>query len=115
MPRKGQKKEVNFEQLKAMVRIQCTAEECAAIMGMSADTLDTRLKDAGYAGFSEFYQKYSHEGKMSLRRAQWEAATKKKNPTMLIWLGKQYLGQKDKIENEHKGTIAILDRDDHNL
>jgi hypothetical protein len=51
MPAKDQIKEVNFEQLRTLVRIQCTAEECAAILDMSADTLDTRLKEAGLAGF----------------------------------------------------------------
>ena len=103
MPAKGQIKELNVEQLKAMVRIQCTAEECAAVMGMSADTLDTRLKELEYAGFSDFYKKYSHEGLASLRRAQWKAAVENKNPTMLVWMGKQMLGQKDKVHNEHTG------------
>ncbi len=34
---------------------------------------------------------------MSLRRKQWRAA-EEGNTTMLVWLGKQYLGQKDKSE-----------------
>lgn len=98
MPAKGDKKQINLEQLKAMVRIQCTAEECAAVLGMSADTLDTRLKELDYAGFSEFYKKYRHEGLASLRRAQWKAAVEDNNPTLLVWMGKQMLGQKDRQE-----------------
>ena len=35
-------------------------------------------------------------GGFSLRRLQWETA--KRSATMQIWLGKQYLGQKDKQE-----------------
>lgn len=101
------KKEVNFEQLKAMVRIQCTAEECCAVLGMDDNTLDRRLKEAGYAGFGEFYKKYQHEGLVSLRRAQWKAAVEDHNPTMLVWCGKQMLGQKDKVENEHKGRVEV--------
>lgn len=98
MPAKDQIKEVNFEQLRALVRIQCTAEECAAILDMSADTLDTRLKEAGFGGFSEFYKRYNHEGRASLRRAQWKAAVDEGNPTMLIWMGKQMLGQRDRFD-----------------
>jgi len=107
MPAKGQIKELNVEQLKAMVRIQCTAEECAAVLGMSADTLDTRLKELDYAGFSDFYKKYSHEGMASLRRAQWKAATEQLNPTMLVWMGKQMLGQQDKTQTHHTGEVKI--------
>lgn len=103
MPAEGDKIELNLEQLKALVRIQCTAEECAAVLGMSTDTLDRRLKELDFAGFAEFYKKYSHEGMASLRRAQWKAATEQLNPTMLVWMGKQMLGQKDKVHNEHTG------------
>lgn len=92
------RKELNLENLKAMVRIQCTAEECAAVLQMSTDTLDRRLKELEYKGFAEFYEKYSHEGLQSLRRAQWKSAVKKGSVPMQIWLGKQMLGQKDKHE-----------------
>ena len=39
---------------------------------------------------------------MCLRRKQWEMAGK--NPTMAIWLGKQWLGQTDKVEQ----TVAVI-------
>lgn len=39
------------------------------------------------------FKKKSAGGKMSLRRYQFELA--KKNASMAIWLGKQYLGQSD--------------------
>jgi len=53
--------------------------------------------------FAEYYKKESASGKMSLRRAQWTRALGTKDVQgnykndgsvpMLIWLGKQYLGQ----------------------
>jgi len=107
MPAKGQIKELNLEQLKALVRIQCTAEECASILEMSDVTLDTRLKEAGYGGFLDFYKRYNHEGRASLRRAQWKAAIDQGNPTMLIWMGKQMLGQKDRHDVEVSGNITV--------
>lgn len=96
------RKEIDIKQLAAMCQIQCTAEECASIFDCCADTLDARLKDAGYANFSEFYKIHSDEGKASLRRLQWKNA-QNGNVAMQIWLGKQMLGQKDRTANEHTG------------
>ena len=93
-----------FEQIKAMVRIQCTKDEITDVMGMDEKTLTKCLKERGEAGFSVFYKKHQGEGKASLRRSQWKAATENLNPTMLVWLGKQMLGQRDQVEttNTHK-------------
>ena len=46
--------------------------------------------------FSEVFKEKSGLGKISLRRNQWRLA--EKSATMAIWLGKQYLGQKDQVE-----------------
>lgn len=47
--------------------------------------------------FSEYFTQKNILFKTSLRRAQFELAMKG-NPTMLIWLGKQYLGQNELTE-----------------
>ena len=46
--------------------------------------------------FSEVFKEKRGLGKISLRRSQWRLA--EKSATMAIWLGKQYLGQKDQVE-----------------
>jgi hypothetical protein len=46
--------------------------------------------------FADTYKSKSQAGKSSLRRAQWKLA--EKNASMAIWLGKQYLGQRDIVE-----------------
>ena len=46
--------------------------------------------------FSEVFKEKRGLGKISLRRNQWRLA--EKSATMAIWLGKQYLGQKDQVE-----------------
>ena len=46
--------------------------------------------------FSEIFKEKRGLGKISLRRNQWRLA--EKSATMAIWLGKQYLGQKDQVE-----------------
>ncbi len=87
--------EEQYEQLKSMARIMCTQDEICSIIGMDAETLNRCLRERGYAGFSDFHKTHSHAGKMSLRRSQFKAALDG-NPTMLIWMGKQQLGQRDK-------------------
>jgi hypothetical protein len=87
----------DFQKLLNMVRIQCTMEECCSVLEMSDTTLNRRLKEMDYNNFEDLYKRHSDEGRMSLRRMQWQNA-EKGNSTMLVWLGKQYLNQKDKSE-----------------
>lgn len=91
-----------------MIRIQCTQVEICNIFGVTDKTLNVALKKAGEPGFSELYKKHQDEGRMSLRRSQWKSATENLNPTMLIWLGKQMLDQKDKIETDHKSSDGTM-------
>ena len=97
------RKDVDLTILQGLAEIQCTAEECAGVLGVSVDTIDRRLKDEGHGGFADFYKKHADSGKASLRRAQWRMAIEENNPTMLVWLGKQVLGQRDKQALEHTG------------
>jgi ubiquinone biosynthesis protein UbiJ len=54
--------------------------------------------------------------KPKLRKAQFDCALGG-NATMLIWLGKQYLGQIDKQEMKVDGGVQIVygDKDDERL
>ena len=97
--------EKDFQRLLNMIRIQCTQNEICDVLDMSDTTLNRRLQERGYANFEDFLKKHNSEGKMSLRRMQWQAA-ENGNSTMLVFLGKQYLGQKDKIENKVDANIV---------
>jgi len=103
--------EIDMALLKQLCTIQCTEEECAAVIGVDADTIASRIKENGYKSFSEFLKKHSGSGRASLRRAQWKSAVGDKgtpgNITMQIWLGKQMLGQRDKQEIEQGGSIEV--------
>ena len=44
--------------------------------------------------------------RIPLRRIQFKHA--KNNPTMAIWLGKQYLGQKDQVEAVIEDKIQVV-------
>ena len=83
----------DFEKLCAL---QCTEEEIAGFYDCSIDTINNYCKEIYGETFSETYKKKSAKGKLSLRRYQFKLA--EKNVSMAIFLGKQYLGQKDVIE-----------------
>ena len=83
--------EINYDDVERLGKMKCTQEEIAAFLGCSVDTL---TRDEKFCGI---YKRAMENGKMSLRRRQWEAA-EAGNTTMLVWLGKQYLGQRDKQE-----------------
>lgn len=83
-----------WDSVKYMCMIHCTGEEIAGVLGMDYDTLNRNCKDTHGIPISEYIKTHSSNGKMSLRRAQWKSA-EKGNTSMLIWLGKQWLGQKE--------------------
>ena len=56
-----------------------------------ADYLD--VSEQGRRDFRLAYEKGQENGKISLRRIQFKLA--ERNATMGIWLGKQYLGQRE--------------------
>tara|TARA_R110002074_G_scaffold365659_1_gene539438 strand:+ start:1095 stop:1490 length:396 start_codon:yes stop_codon:yes gene_type:complete len=92
---------IDYKKLDAMCAIHCTGEECAAILGIDYDTLNRGLKREGHKGFTEYFKQKGANGKMSLRRKQFDHAMSG-NATMLIWLGKQWLGQVDKQEESNE-------------
>ena len=94
------KLEINPLTVEKLARIGCKNTEIAAFLDCSVDTIEKR--------FSGELRKGRENMKTSLRRWQLKAA-KAGNVAMLIWLGKQYLEQSDKIEQtvatEYKGTV----------
>ena len=107
---------VDWEQIDDMLKIFCTAEEIAGILSFSVDTLDRRCKEDNGINFAEYSGQKRQHGKASLRRSQYVKATQEGNPTMQIWLGKQYLDQKDQIESKETKEIKIvIDREDEDL
>ena len=100
-------KSIDYKRLDAMCAIHCTGEECAAILDVSYEHLNNQLKKDGNGNFLEYFKQKGANGKMSLRRKQFDHAMSG-NATMLIWLGKQWLGQVDKQEEADAGD-ALAD------
>ena len=83
--------------------------EIASFFEVSEDTIERRVKETHGVTFAEHYKTLSGGGKISLRRKQMDVALSG-NVSMLIWLGKQYLGQKDKTETDTKITTDLGER-----
>ncbi len=96
------RKDVNWDAVEKLCGLQCTETEIAEFLGLSIATLYRACKREHKMGFDEYFGQKRGIGKISLRRAQWQLATQNKNPTMLIWLGKQHLAQADKAETVTK-------------
>ena len=77
---------VKGSQVYKLARVGCTTAEIATICETSEDTIERR--------FAGVLRKGREKMKMSLRRMQYKAASEG-NVTMQIWLGKQYLKQRD--------------------
>lgn len=82
--------QTTFENL---CRLQCTEVEICSWFGITDKTLNRWCRDTYGMTFSEIFSEKREAGKISLRRAQWKLA--EKNATMAIFLGKQYLDQRD--------------------
>jgi hypothetical protein len=87
-------------QIVKLAKLGCTDMEIGSIVGFSEDSVKRHCRAELDEGRGTL--------RRSLRKAQLEAAVNEKNATMLIWLGKCYLGQKEpKKELEHSGAINV--------
>lgn len=103
MEKRGRKPiEIDEGLFERLCGIQCTEEEICAAMGITDKTLAKWCQDRFGKKFSEVFREKRMNGRASLRRHQWNLA--KKSPAMAIWLGKQYLGQKETIETTSSGV-----------
>ncbi len=85
-------------QIEKLGMIHCNWKEIASVTGEEYEYLLKR--------FSSSYEKGRDQGKMTLKRKMFETAFGG-NVTMMIWLSKQYLDHKDKVETETKQDIKV--------
>jgi len=88
---------IDYETVEKLAGIMCTQEEISSYLGISVRALQNDKE------FMRVYKKAIDTGKMSLRRSQMTLATGG-NTTMANWLGKQYLGQTDKLETKNENS-----------
>ena len=83
------KYKINNEEVEKLASFGCTNTEIAEFYGCDESLIRK--------SFSEYLTKGRSKGKIRLRQLQWKSA-EKGNVSMQIFLGKNILGQKDKLE-----------------
>ena len=94
------KYDIDTKEVEKLAGYGCTNKEISDFFGCSADLIEK--------SYSEFLRKGRAGLKKRLRKAQIDTALSG-NATMLVWLGKQMLDQKDKQEVEHIRPIEEVD------
>jgi hypothetical protein len=87
-------KDIDGEQVFKLAKLGCTQAEIAEHFGCAQSTISER--------FRLDFQLGQAQSKTSLRRAQFKSALSG-CATMLIHLGKQYLGQTDRLDIQTQG------------
>ncbi|MEG2229950.1 MAG: hypothetical protein RRY22_04160, partial [Bacilli bacterium] len=89
---------IDQKQFENLCGLFCTLDEIAGWFNCSPDTIQNWCKKEYGEIYSAVYKKHNSKGKISLRRCQFKLA--ERNSGMAIFLGKQYLNQKDFIIND---------------
>lgn len=107
---KGQIKQaqakIDKAQFEKLCGLQCTESEIMSYFEVCKDTLIEWCRNTYGEDFSTIFEQKKGKGKIALRRYQLQQA--EKNPTMAIWLGKQYLGQTDKIVSRNEIKLPVI-------
>lgn len=100
--------EIDWYQFDKLCQLHCTHIEFASWFNCDFETIETAVKREKGMGFSEYFRLKAGMGKTSLRRAQWAKALGGDN-TMMIWMGKQHLGQSDKayLRTDNKTEVKV--------
>ena len=102
--------ELDPKQAKIFGYFRATYDTMAEQIGCHVDTIRAAMQKED-SEFSKEYKKGFSGMKMKLSEAQVKTAIEDRNPTLLVWLGKQYLNQKDSPmpdEDVNKNYTVIL-------
>jgi hypothetical protein len=106
----GQPSKIDMEKLETLCQVNCTHEEIAAFFGITVRAIEKRRHES--EEFRNVMDNAKLVGKISIRRAQVQAALNG-DRTMLVWMGKQLLGQRDvqamQISGPNDGPIEHRD------
>lgn len=87
------KKDLDKDVIAKLSQIGCTQEEIGSCVGISARTLQRR--------YADLVKENKNKGKASLRKKMWDKAMRGQgNDKLLIWLSKNELNMRDKIETQ---------------
>jgi hypothetical protein len=97
---------IDWNKVDKYLQAQCDGVGIAGLLGIHPNTLYKACDETYKISFSVYSEQKKSEGKELLRAKQFQTAMEGEK-TLQIWLGKQYLGQRDKHDIEHSGEIKI--------
>lgn len=99
---------IDWSKLDGFLALGATLLDCSDLMDISEDTIERVIKKKHKLRFSEYREKKMSGMRIRLRQKQYDVAMKG-NVTMLIWLGKQMLGQTDKVMTVDESDLEFVD------
>lgn len=99
--------DIDWKKVDKYLQAHCDGAGIAGLLGIDPETLYRACQRDHKIGFSEYAAQKKGEGKELLKAKQFETAMSG-NVSMQIWLGKQYLGQRDKSDVEQSGTSTQI-------
>lgn len=94
--------EIDWKIVDDLLMAGCLGTEVAAFIGVYPDTLYNRCEEEKLTTFTAYLQQKKQSGDSLLKKAQFDKAignTDKGDNTLLIWLGKVRLEQKETTEH----------------
>lgn len=88
-------KKIDWQRTDELLEAGCPGTEIAAFFGMHPDTFYLKFVKERGMGFSDYSAQKKSTGEALIREAQYLKAIKAKDNTLLIWLGKQRLNQRE--------------------
>lgn len=105
------KANIDWEKVKKLLIAGCSGAEIAANFGLNQHTIYERCVTDNGMTFSDYSNQYYKKGESLLREVQFDKALSGDN-TMLVWLGKNRLKQKEKEDDTlqtHAEALKKLD------
>ena len=99
------RKDIDKVQFEKLCALQCTLSEICSFFEVTEKTLQGWVRRTYNDSFSHIREEKAEQGKISLRRYQFELA--KRYPAMAIFLGKQILRQSEEPARDAAETEPI--------
>ncbi len=104
MAKTGVRAEIDMGELEKLNMLHCTDQEIADWFGVTTRTIERRRTEPEFAAAM---QRGRSKGKIQVRRMQMKLL-EAGNATMAVWLGKQMLGQTDRVETQHNSPLVAV-------
>ena len=91
--------EIDWEEFDKLLLIHATLREVAGWFNCSEDTIERLVLKKFGMNFADYKDQKGAKGKISIRSKQFQTAMDG-NIAMLIWLGKNWLGQSDSKDDK---------------